>query len=126
MTGAPDRAAIVAAINRLPDPCASAAGLDLSIIDIGLLYDVTVGADGIEVVITFTELGCQFTHRIVTDIVESVRALGWTGPLRVRPCWNPPWSPERRASRAVTALATARRTYPTGSIPLPLSVPPSP
>jgi metal-sulfur cluster biosynthetic enzyme len=95
----------------VPDPCAAAAGLDLSIVDIGLVYDVTVDQDRVEVALTFTELGCQFTHRIVADVTDSVRALDGVEAVRVRPCWSPPWSPDRLSPRAVAALAASRRGY---------------
>jgi metal-sulfur cluster biosynthetic enzyme len=123
VTGAPTQAEIVAALDRVPDPCAAAAGLDLSIVDIGLVYDVTVADDGIRITITFTELGCQFTHRVVTDVIDAVRALGWTGELRVQPCWSPPWSPDRLSARAAEALASARRTHPAQAGPVLLPVP---
>ncbi|MET0233352.1 MAG: iron-sulfur cluster assembly protein [Kibdelosporangium sp.] len=123
MTAAPTQAEVVAALGQVPDPCASAAGLDLSIMDIGLVYDVTVAADGIDITITFTELGCQFTHRVVTDVIDAVRALDWTGELRVRPCWSPPWSPDRLSARAAEALASTRRAYPAQAGPVLLPVP---
>lgn len=96
----------------------ASAGLDLSILDLGLVYDVRLAPERsgppsgvtVEIDLTFTELGCSFTHHVMTRVTDAVEALDGVAEARVRPVWRPGWSRDRMspAARAQLGDASAR------------------
>ncbi len=101
--------AVHEALDLVKDPCMKAAGLDLSILDIGLVYGVEVQEDGrVRVDMTLTELGCIFTHRVFGDVYEAVEALPGVKEVEVVPRWTPVWTEERLNQKARSALADSR------------------
>ncbi len=102
--------AVHEALDQVKDPCMKAAGLDLSILDIGLVYGVEVQEDGrVRVDMTLTEVGCIFTHRVFGDVYEAVEALPGVKEVEVVPRWTPVWTEERLNQKARSALAISRR-----------------
>ena len=101
--------AVREALDRVKDPCMTAAGLDLSILDLGLVYGVEVheGAS-LRVDMTLTELGCIFTHRVFGDVYEAVEALPGVKEVEVVPHWTPVWTEERLNRKARSALEGSR------------------
>ncbi len=83
------------------------AGFDLSIVDLGLVCSLSVEDDAIAVEMTFTEPGCPFTHRVVVDMEESLRAAGFRS-VSIRPVWDPIWTEEALDDTARQAFAAAR------------------
>jgi metal-sulfur cluster biosynthetic enzyme len=101
--------AVREALERVKDPCMEAAGLDLSILDLGLVYDVQVHEDdSVRVDMTLTELGCIFTHRVIGAVYDMVEALPGVGEVEVVPRWAPVWTPERLNQKARSALEESR------------------
>lgn len=97
-----------AALSEVRDPCLLAAGHDLSIVDLGLVARVTEAGGALEIGITFTEVGCQFTHRVIAAIEERIERLGRHSSVRVVPEWRPAWTEERMNGRARAALGEGR------------------
>jgi ring-1,2-phenylacetyl-CoA epoxidase subunit PaaD len=66
----------------------------LSLVDLGVVRGVHVGADGTEVVLTPTYSGCPATEVIAEQACAAVAALG-LGPVRVTqqlaPAWTTDW-----------------------------------
>jgi metal-sulfur cluster biosynthetic enzyme len=101
--------AVYEALDLVKDPCMMAAGHDLSILDLGLVYDVGVQEDGrVRIDMTLTELGCIFTHRVFGDVYEVVEALPGVKEVEVVPRWSPVWTPDRLNQKARSALADSR------------------
>lgn len=101
--------AVHEALDLVKDPCMEAAGLDLSILDLGLVYGVEVREDGrVRIDLTLTELGCIFTHRIFGGVYDAVEALPGAKEVEVVPRWSPVWSEERLNQKARSALADSR------------------
>ena len=97
------------ALDRVKDPCMVAAGHDLSILDLGLVYDVEVQEDGrIRIDMTLTELGCIFTHRVFGEVYDAVEALPEAKEVEVVPRWSQVWTPERLNQKARRALEGSR------------------
>ena len=64
----------------------------LSVVDLGIVRDVDVDADGtVTVSITPTYSGCPAMRVIEEDIVAALRAGGWPN-ARVRTVYSPAWS----------------------------------
>jgi len=86
--------AVRQALETVKDPCMVAGGLDLTIVDLGLVTDVAINDDNIRIEITFTEVGCQFTHRVIDSIYTAVEAVSGEAEVQVVPQWNKAWTPE--------------------------------
>lgn len=102
---APD---VWAALQGVMDPCLAASGHPMSILDLGLVSGVTEEGETIELRITFTEVGCQFTHRVISSIEDRLLALDRFRHVRVVPEWRPGWTEERMTEQARAALAQGR------------------
>jgi ring-1,2-phenylacetyl-CoA epoxidase subunit PaaD len=63
----------------------------LTILDLGVLRDVTVSGDGVEVVITPTYTGCPAMRMIALDIEMALERAG-IGPARVKTVLSPAWT----------------------------------
>ena len=86
-----------------------AAGLDLSILDLGLVYGVEAQEDGrVRIDLTLTEIECIFTHRIFGAVYDVVEALPGVKEVEVVPRWTPVWAEERLNQKARSALADSR------------------
>lgn len=96
---------VAEALGGVPDPCMAFAKLDVSVRDLGLIQDVRVDGDAVEVDLTFTELGCSFSHHLVEEVRAAVEAVEGVHEVRVIPVWAPLWSRSRMAPTAQEVLA---------------------
>lgn len=85
-----------------------AAGLDLSIVDLGLVYGVEVDDGAVNVEMTFTEIGCVFTHVIGSGVYDAVGALPGVESVELTPRWLPLWTEDRVNAKASKALSGNR------------------
>ena len=97
-----------AALQGVLDPCLAASGHSMSVLDLGLVSGITEEGETIELRITFTEVGCQFTHRVISSIEDRLLALDRFRHVRVVPEWRPGWTEERMTEAARAALAQGR------------------
>jgi metal-sulfur cluster biosynthetic enzyme len=92
----PMRRGIEAALQRVVDP-----ELALSIVDVGLVYGVTVTETQVHVLLTMTSAACPVADLIIEDIeaeLDGVVPAGMT--IRVELTWAPPWSSDRMSEGA--------------------------
>jgi metal-sulfur cluster biosynthetic enzyme len=106
--GHPTVEAVYEALGTVKDPCMGAAGLDLSIVDLGLIYGVEVDDGVVNVEMTFTEIGCVFTHVIGSGIHDAVGALPGVERVELTPRWLPLWTEDRVNEKASRALSGNR------------------
>lgn len=104
----PSIEAIYEALDTVKDPCMGAAGLDLSIVDLGLIYGVEVADGLVNIEITFTEIGCIFTHVISSEVYDAVETLAGVESVELTPRWLPIWTEERLNEKASKALSGNR------------------
>ncbi len=71
----------------------------LSIVDLGMVYDVAVQDGDVHLTITFTAIGCPAIDMIIADIKEAVHRLPGVTNLNVEVVWNPPWTKEKISER---------------------------
>lgn len=94
------RQPITDALQKVVDP-----EVALSIVDVGLIYAVTVTADKVHVLMTMTSAACPVTDVIVEDVqAELDTVLPADMTIDVELCWTPAWTPERMSSRAQRAM----------------------
>jgi metal-sulfur cluster biosynthetic enzyme len=82
--------AVRAALRKVKDP-----ELNLSIIDLGLVYEVMVGDDDVHVQMTLTSPGCPSGPEILSDAQRAVEAVEGVKTVDVELVWSPYWTPER-------------------------------
>lgn len=74
--------------------------LGLNIIDIGLVYDVTVSDEGqAHVTMTLTSPGCPAGAEIMDDVRKTITDLEGVTGVEVELVWEPYWTPERMDPR---------------------------
>ena len=70
--------------------------LNLNIVDLGLVYDVDVNAEGeVKVRMTLTSPGCPAGPEIVHDVNQTLQDLEGVKSVDVEIVWEPYWTPER-------------------------------
>ena len=88
------REPILAALRRVVDP-----EVALSIVDVGLVYGVSVAPGGVRVCMTMTSAACPMADLIVDDLCAELEAVLPAGMrVEVERVWEPPWTPERMSA----------------------------
>ena len=100
--------AVWSALNEVADPCMAAGGHRVSIVDLGLITGVESTGRHLDIGITFTEVGCPFTHRVIDEIETRVNKLMMFESVKVTPGWLPGWTPGRMNDVARTALKSSQ------------------
>lgn len=90
------RQPVIDALRRVIDP-----EVALTIVDVGLVYGVTIGGDLAHVRMTMTSAACPVTDVILDEVeaqLESV--LPASMAIEIELCWEPPWTPDMMSPRA--------------------------
>ena len=89
------------ALRTIPDP-----ELGISIVDLGLVYDVTISKENIVTVkMTLTTIGCPLFAQIAEPIKAEVRALSKSvQDVVVDLTFEPPWDPGKMSEEAKIQL----------------------
>ena len=89
------RGPVVAALTRVVDP-----EVAMSIVDVGLIYGVTLTRERAHVLMTMTSAACPVADLIIEDVENELdRVLPVDCTIDVELCWEPPWSPEKMSER---------------------------
>ena len=87
-------------IRNVPDP-----ELGISIVDLGLVYDVKADKKGeVEVTMTLTTMGCPLFELIELPIRQELSKLPEVKKVNVNLTFDPPWSPEKMSKEAKIKL----------------------
>ncbi len=74
--------------------------LNLNIVDIGLVYEITVSEAGdVHVQMTLTSPGCPAGPEIVGDAKRAIEDLEGVNSVEIEIVWEPYWTPERMDPR---------------------------
>jgi len=74
--------------------------LNLNVVDIGLIYDITVSETGdVHVNMTLTSPGCPSGPEIVGDVKRAIEDLEGVNSVSVEIVWEPYWTPEKMDPR---------------------------
>lgn len=61
---------------------------------LGLIYDITLEEDGVEVLMTLTTPLCPFADELIAEVEKKVGELGYDeGEVRVELTFEPVWEP---------------------------------
>ena len=69
--------------------------LNLSIIDLGLVYDVAVEDGAVHIRMTLTSPGCPAGPQIMNDIHKTLRPVEGVKDVDIEIVWEPYWTPEQ-------------------------------
>jgi metal-sulfur cluster biosynthetic enzyme len=90
------RKPILDALHRVVDP-----EVAMTIVDVGLVYGVSVTDDRLHVLLTMTSAACPVTDVIVDDVgAELDKVAPPTMAVDVELVWEPPWTTDRMSARA--------------------------
>jgi metal-sulfur cluster biosynthetic enzyme len=78
--------------------------LGINIVDLGLVYDVTVDEGRVAVDYTLTTMGCPIGPLIEAQMQEALAKLPGFEELTPQLVFRPPWSPELMSEEAKAAL----------------------
>jgi metal-sulfur cluster biosynthetic enzyme len=78
------------ALRKVKDP-----DLNLNIVDLGLVYDVRVVGNDVEVDMSLTSPGCPSGPEIMGDAERVLKAMPGVGAVTINLVWSPFWSPDR-------------------------------
>lgn len=79
------------ALRKVKDP-----DLNLNIVDLGLVYDISVDeANKVVVSMSLTSPGCPAGPQIMHDVERTIQAMPGAGKIVVNLIWEPYWTPER-------------------------------
>ena len=83
------RAPIVRALRRVIDP-----EVAMSIVDVGLIYQVTAAEGRVHVLMTMTSAACPAADAIMDDVERELdRVVPPEQKIELELCWEPPWDP---------------------------------
>ncbi len=85
-----DSQKILSALAEVTDP-----EMPISIVDMGMIYDVRVEHGHVEVNMTFTAIACPAMEMLISDVKEKVSELPGVASVQVNVVWNPPWTKSR-------------------------------
>ena len=87
-------------LDRVLDP-----ELGVSIVALGLIYEITVNADGIcTILMTLTTIGCPLFGQIQKEIEDKVMELEEIEEVITELSFDPPWSPDKMSLEAKIQL----------------------
>ncbi len=82
----PTKDQVVEALKRVKDP-----ELDMDIHSLGLIYDIKIGEDGVDILMTLTTPFCPYGNEIIESVEKEVGKLGQE--VRVDITFEPEWQP---------------------------------
>jgi metal-sulfur cluster biosynthetic enzyme len=85
-----DPPAVWQALAEVTDP-----EMPISIVDMGLIYDVRIDDGKVEVDMTFTAIACPAMDMLISDVHDKIGELSGVNSLKVNVVWNPPWTKSR-------------------------------
>lgn len=95
----PTKSAITKVLKTILDP-----ELFVSIIDLGLVYDISEISGDIKISMTLTTIGCPLFQTIENEVKEKVSAIPGVKSVEVTLTFDPPWDPSRLSEKAKAEL----------------------
>ena len=69
--------------------------LGVNIVDLGLIYGVSVEGSHIQVLMTMTTPGCPLDSYFIKDITGKLKTLKGVSDVAVEMTFEPPWAPSK-------------------------------
>jgi FeS assembly SUF system protein len=78
--------------------------IPVNIVDLGLIYDVDINDDKVNVKMTLTAPGCGMGTMIAADAQQKILQIPGVSEANVDLVWDPPWDPSRISDEAKQKL----------------------
>jgi metal-sulfur cluster biosynthetic enzyme len=78
--------------------------LGMDVVDLGLVYEVTVDGPAVSVLYSLTSMGCPAGAQIEQDIRDAVGSMEGVEKVTTELTYMPPWSPDRMSDDAKFVL----------------------
>ena len=86
---------IIAGLKTIYDP-----EIPVNIWDMGLIYDIDIGADVVVLKMTFTSPTCPMMEELLEQVRSTTQNITGDVPVRVDLVWDPPWDLSRMSDAA--------------------------
>jgi metal-sulfur cluster biosynthetic enzyme len=91
---------VMKALEEVMDP-----EIHISVVDLGLVYKVTVAKNKLHILMTLTSIGCPLFSLIETEVRNKMKTLGFKdSDIKLELTFDPPWSMERLSKRGRAVL----------------------
>ncbi len=90
---------VMAELKEIDDP-----ETQVSIVDMGFIYDVEIEDGKIDVEMTLTSPGCPLHSKFLSDVQENLGDLEGVKEVDVEMVFDPPWSPDMMSDGAKEKL----------------------
>lgn len=78
--------------------------IGINIVDLGLVYDISIKERAIDITMTLTTPGCPM-HGSITDWVQRIITMTFPGStVNVNLVWEPKWTPDKMSDEAKQQL----------------------
>ena len=96
-----NRDAVLATLRHVMDP-----EIDLNVVDLGLIYDITIEGAKVSVTMTVTTPGCPMQDALQAGVTNALLGMESVEEAEVQMVSEPPWTPEHisPAGRAETGV----------------------
>lgn len=78
--------------------------IPVNIVDLGLVYDVQVNAQTIDIKMTLTTRGCGMGEYIASEAEQKLLDLPAVEQAKIELVWEPPWEPSMMSPEARRTL----------------------
>ncbi|MCL5433974.1 MAG: metal-sulfur cluster assembly factor [Candidatus Marsarchaeota archaeon] len=80
---------VLDALSKCKDP-----ELGFNVVDMGLIYNIKIKDNNIDITMTMTSPMCPVTSIILADVQLRLQAIPEVGKVNINLVWEPMWSPE--------------------------------
>jgi len=78
--------------------------IPVNIVDLGLVYDVQINGEVVNIKMTLTSPGCPLAETLEKEVKELIENLPGVKQTNVNIVWDPPWTPNRMSEEAKAML----------------------
>ena len=71
----------------------------MSLVDLGLIYGISVENTVVRVQVTFTAMGCPAMEMILDDVRARLKQESGVDQVEIEIVWDPPWNKSRLSKR---------------------------
>lgn len=81
--------------------------IPINIWDLGLVYDINVEGENVDIKMTLTAPGCMMGGMIAEEVKSKIKAMQGVKDAKVELVWEPPWSPDKMSEEAKAQMGIA-------------------
>ena len=86
---------VIDALREVFDP-----EIPVNIVDLGLVYEVNIQPERVDVKMTLTALGCPMAGEVMADVRDHLLDIPGVKDAGVELVYDPPWTPDRMSEEA--------------------------